>query len=61
MGIKDDLKKAVYSAVPRKIEMGRSMTIEELYSLLEQHKEEFPVPFKLTSFLGKKITRIVNG
>ena len=56
MGIKDDLKKAVYSAVPRKIEMGRSMTIEELYSLLEQHKEEFPVPFKLTSFLGKKIT-----
>ena len=56
MGIKDDLKKAAYSAVPRKIEMGRSMTIEELYSLLEQHKDEFPVPFKLSSFLGKRIT-----
>ena len=56
MGFKDDLKKAAYSAVPRKIEMGRSMTIEELYALLEQHKEEFPVPFKLSSFLGKRIT-----
>lgn len=56
MGIKDDLKKAAYSAAPRKIEMNRSMTIEELYSLLEQHKEEFSVPFKLSSFLGKRIT-----
>ena len=56
MGFKDDLKKAAYSAVPRKIEMGRSMTIEELYALLEQHKDEFPVPFKLSSFLGKRIT-----
>ena len=55
MGIKDDLKKAAYSAAPRKIEMNRSMTIEELYSLLEQHKDEFPVPFKLSSFLGKRI------
>lgn len=55
MGLKDDLKKAVYSAAPRKIEMNRSMTIEELYSLLEQHKDEFPVPFKLSSFLGKRI------
>jgi len=56
MGIKDDLKKAAYAAVPRKIEMNRSMTIEELYSLLEQHKDEFSVPFKLSSFLGKRIT-----
>ena len=56
MGIKDDLKKAAYAAVPRKIEMNRSLTIEELYSLLEQHKDEFPVPFKLSSFLGKRIT-----
>ena len=56
MGIKDDLKKAVNSAAPRKIEMSRSLTIEELYSLLEQHKDEFPVPFKLSSFLGKRIT-----
>lgn len=56
MGIKDNLKKAAYATVPRKIEMGRSMTIEELYALLEQHKEEFPVPFKLSSFLGKRIT-----
>lgn len=56
MGFKDDLKKAVNSAAPRKIEMNRSLTIEELYSLLEQHKDEFPVPFKLSSFLGKRIT-----
>ncbi len=56
MSIKDDLKKAAYSAVPRKIEMGRSMTVEELYDLLDRHKDEFPVPFKLTSFLGKRIT-----
>lgn len=56
MGIRDDLKKAAYSTAPRKIEMNRSMTIEELYSLLEQHKDEFPVPFKLSSFLGERIT-----
>jgi len=56
MGIKDDLKKAAYSAAPRKIEMNRSMTIEELYAMLEQHKEEFSMPFKLSSFLGKRIT-----
>ena len=56
MGIKDDLKKAAYSAAPRKIEMNRSLTLEELYSLLEQHKDEFSVPFKLSSFLGKRIT-----
>lgn len=55
MGLKDDLKKAAYSAAPRKIEINRSMTIEELYSLLEQHKDEFSVPFKLSSFLGKRI------
>ena len=56
MGIKDDLKKAVYATMPRKIEAGRSLTIEELYALLEQHKDEFPVPFALKSFLGKRIT-----
>ena len=56
MGLKDDLKKAAYSAAPRKIEMNRSLTIEELYALLEQHKDEFPVPFKLSNFLGKRIT-----
>ena len=56
MGFKDDLKRAAYSAVPRKIELNRRMTIEELYALLDQHKEEFPVPFKLSSFLGKRIT-----
>ena len=55
MGIKDDLKKAAYSAAPRKIEMNRSLTLEELYSLLEQHKDECSVPFKLSSFLGKRI------
>ena len=56
MGIKDDLKKAVNSAAPRKIETNRSITIEELYSLLNQHKDEFSVPFKLSGFLGKHIT-----
>lgn len=56
MGFKDDLKKAVYSAAPRKIELDRDMTIEELYALLKQHEEKFPVPFKLSSFLGKRIT-----
>ena len=56
MGIKDDLKKAVYATMPRKIEAGRSLTIEELYALLKQHKDEFPVPFALKSFLGKRIT-----
>ena len=56
MGFKDVLKRAAYSAVPRKIELNRRMTIEELYALLDQHKEEFPVPFKLSSFLGKRIT-----
>ena len=56
MGIKDDLKKTVNSAAPRTIEMNRTLTIEELYALLEQHRDEFPVPFKLSSFLGKRIT-----
>ena len=56
MGFKDNLKKAVNSAAPRTIKLNRSMTIEEIYALLEQHKNEFPVPFKLTSFLGKRIT-----
>jgi len=32
------------------------MTIEDLYALLDQHRDEFPVPFKLSSFLGKRIT-----
>ena len=27
-----------------------------MYDLLDRHKDEFPVPFKLTSFLGKRIT-----
>ena len=55
MGLKEDLKKAVYSAAPRKIQINRSMTIEELYSLLDQHKDEFSMPFKLSGFLGKRI------
>ena len=55
MGIKEDLKKAINSAAPRKIGMNRSMTIEELFALLDQHKEEFSVPFKLSGFLGKRI------
>lgn len=55
MGMKEDLKKALYSEAPRKIRMNRNLTIEELYDLLDQHKDEFPVPFKLSGFLGKKI------
>lgn len=43
------------STTPRKIELERSITIEELYGLLDQHKDEFPVPIKISSFLGKKI------
>lgn len=35
MGFKDNLKKAVNSAAPRTIELNRSMTIEEIYALLE--------------------------
>ena len=55
MGMKEDLKKALHSATPRKIRIDRSMTIEELYALLDQHKDEFSVPFKLSGFLGKRI------
>ena len=56
MGLFDDMKKAAYSAVPRKIELDHSITIEELYDLLKQHEGEFEVPFKLSNFLGKRIT-----
>ena len=56
MGFMDDLSRAAYANAPRTIELDRSMTIEELYALLEPHKDEFPVPFKLSSFLGKRIT-----
>lgn len=56
MGMFDDFKRAAYSAMPRKIELNRSITIEELYDLLNQHKDEFAVPFKLSNFLGKRIT-----
>ena len=55
MGFMDNLKKAANSGAPRYIEANRNITIEELYALMEQHKEEFPVPFKLSSFLGKRI------
>ena len=55
MGFFDDLKTAAYAEMPRKIECNRSLTIEELYELLEPHADEFPVPFKLSSFLGKRI------
>ena len=55
MGLFDDVKKAAFSAVPRKIETNRSITIEELYELLKQHENEFTVPFKLSNMLGKRI------
>ena len=55
MGIFDDVKKAAFSAVPRKIETNREITIQELYDLLTPHASEFPVPFKLSNMLGKKI------
>ena len=55
MGFFDDLKTAAYAEMPRKIQCNRTITIEELYELLQQHAEEFPVPFKLSTFLGKRI------
>lgn len=56
MGIMDDLGKAANSAAPRKIETSRNISIQELYDLLKAHENEFEVPFKLTNFLGKRIT-----
>lgn len=56
MGFMDDVKRAAFSAAPRKIEMNRSLSIQELYDLLSQHADEFPVSFKLSNFLGKRIT-----
>ncbi len=56
MGLFDDIKKAVNSEVPRKIKTNRTVTIEELYEMLKQHEDEFPVPFKMSSLFGKHIT-----
>ena len=56
MGLFDDVKRAAFSAVPRKIETNREVTIEELYEMLKHHEDEFPVPFKLSTKLGKRIT-----
>lgn len=56
MGLFDDIKKAVNSAAPRTIKTKRNVTIEELYELIRQHEDEFPVPFKLSSMFGKHIT-----
>ena len=58
MGLKEDLRKISHADAPRKITINRSLTIEELYALLEQHKDEFAMPFKLNSFLGKRIVFI---
>lgn len=56
MGFFDDVKKAMNSVVPRKIEANRAITIEELYDLLLEHEDEFDMPFKLSSMFGKHIT-----
>lgn len=56
MGLFDDMKRAAFSAVPRKIETAREITIEELYDLLKQHEDEFEMPFKLSKLFGKHIT-----
>ncbi|MBQ3370474.1 MAG: hypothetical protein IJG48_05575 [Mogibacterium sp.] len=56
MGLFDDVKKAAYSAVPRKIKTNRAVTIEELYDMLMQHEDEFEVSFKLSGMFGKHIT-----
>jgi len=56
MGLFDNIKKAVNSEVPRKIKTNKTVTIEELYEMLRQHEDEFPVPFKLSSMFGKHIT-----
>jgi len=53
MGLFDDVKKAAYSAVPRKIKTNRAVTIEELYDMLMQHEDEFEVSFKLSGMFGK--------
>lgn len=55
MGLFDDVKRAAYSEMPRKIQMNRNLTIEELFELLKQHEDDFPVSFKLNSMLGKRI------
>lgn len=55
MGFFDSVKKAINSEVPRKIEAGRQITIEELYDLLLEHEEEFEMPFKMNNILGKRI------
>ncbi|MBE6019193.1 MAG: hypothetical protein E7230_02490 [Clostridiales bacterium] len=56
MGIFDTVKKAVNSAAPKKVTVSREISIEELYELLSQHEDEFEMPFKLSSMLGKHIT-----
>ena len=56
MGLMDDIGRAAFATMPRKIETNRNITIEELYDLLLEHQDEFSMPFKLTSFLGKRIT-----
>ena len=56
MGIFDTVKKAVNSAVPKKVTVSREISIEELYELLSQHEDEFEMPFKLSSMFGKHIT-----
>ena len=55
MGLFDEFKRAVYAEMPRKIELDRPITIEELYAKLEPHADEFPVPFKLNKMLGSRI------
>jgi len=53
--VKKDVKRAAFSEMPRKIKTNRDITIEELYDLLKQHENEFPVSFKLSNMLGKRI------
>ena len=55
MGLFDDFKRAVYAEMPRKIELDRAISLDELYALLEPHADEFPVPFKLSKMLGSRI------
>ena len=56
MGFTDDINKAMYSAVQRKIELQKSITIQELYDILKAHESEFAVDFGLHTFPIKRIT-----
>lgn len=56
MGLFDDVNRAIYSGVQRKIELTKPITIDRLYQLLKEHEELFDRPFKKHSFPIQRIT-----